>query len=215
MTACTLHKSQKSKLKFVMLDKESNMSTLWRREEFIRICSNEELAEKAQDIEVTIPVKKSQDTRYNLDPGSFFVNRCWGRRPDGVAINEALKIVYILKFKRTTDRDEGFLEVEDAEANEQHKSVIGALKAAAPEWEFEQINFVVGNRGSVVESDFYTKLKKLEIKEGKKDKLFTDHVRQVCEAHNRVIVSFLQQVQGGTRPTTEGSRENIRHNVHV
>ena len=35
----------------------------------------------------------------------------------------------------------------------------------------------------------------------------------VCEAHNRMIVSFLQQVQGGARPTTEGSRENIRHNV--
>jgi len=34
------------------------MSTLWRREEFLRICSKEELAEKAQDIEVTIPVKK-------------------------------------------------------------------------------------------------------------------------------------------------------------
>jgi len=51
------------------------MSTLWRREEFLRICSKEELAEKAQDIEVTIPVKKSQETRYNLDPGSFFVNR--------------------------------------------------------------------------------------------------------------------------------------------
>jgi hypothetical protein len=26
---------------------------------------------------------------------------------------------------------------EEAEANEQHKSIIGALKAAAPEWEFE------------------------------------------------------------------------------
>jgi len=79
----------------------------------------------------------------------------------------------------------------------------------------EQINFVVGNRGSVVESDFYTKLKKLDIQEGKKDKLFADHVTQVCEAHNRVIVSFLQQVQGGTRPTTEESRENIKHEVHV
>jgi len=135
---------------------------LWRREEFLRICSKEELAEKAQDVEVTIPVKKSQETRYNLDPGSFFVNRFWVRRPDGVALNEALKIVYILEFKRSTDRDEGFLEVKDAEANEQHKSIIGALKAAAPEWEFEQINFVVGNRRSVVESDFYTKLKKLE-----------------------------------------------------
>ena len=101
--------------------------------------------------------------------------------------------------------------MKDAEANEQLKS----LKASAPEWQFEQITFVVGDRGSVVESNFYTKLKKLDIQEGKKDKLFADHVTQVCEAHNRVIVSFLQQVQGGTRPTTEGSRENIGYSVHV
>jgi len=212
-----MHAAQKpkSKLKFVTLDKESNMSTLWRREEFLRICSKEELAEKAQDIEVTTLVKKSQEARYNLDPESFSVNRFWGRRPDGVAINEALQIVYIFKFKRSTDRDKGFLEVKAAEANEQHRSIIGAFKAAAPEWAFEQINFVVGNRGSVVESDVYTKLKKLDIQEGKKDKLFADHVTLVCKAHNRVIVSFLQQVQGGTRPTIEGSRENIRHNVQV
>ena len=53
----------KSKLRCVTLDQESNMSTLWRREEFLRICSKEELAEKAQDIKVTIPVKKkSRDT---------------------------------------------------------------------------------------------------------------------------------------------------------
>ena len=130
-------------------------------------------------------------------------------------INEALQIVYMLEFKRSTDKDEGFLEVKEAEADEQHKSIIGALKAAAPKWEFEQINFVVGNRGSVVESDFCTKLKKLDVQEGEKDKLFADHVIQVCEAHNRVIVSFLQQVQGGARSTTEGSRENIGRNVHV
>jgi len=54
---------------------------------------------------------------------------------------------------------------------------------------------VVGNRGSVVESDFYAKLKKLDVQEGKKDKLFANHVTQVCGAHNQVIVSFLQQVQ--------------------
>jgi len=87
-------------------------------------------------------------------------------------------------------------------------SGIYPLKAAAPKWESEQINFVVGNRGSVVESDFNTKLKKLDVQEGKKDNLFTDHVTQVCEAHNRVIVCFLQQMQGGARPTTEGSKEN-------
>jgi len=81
--------------------------------------------------------------------------------------------------------------------------------------EFEQIDFVVGDRGSVVESDFYTKLKKLDVQDGGKNKLFADHVTQVCEAHNWVIVSLLQQVQRGTRPTTEGTRENIGRNVHV
>ena len=69
-----------------------------------------------------------------------------------VAINEALHIVYILEFKRSTDKDERFLEVNEAKANEQHKIIIGALKAAGPEWKFRQINFVVGNHGSDVES---------------------------------------------------------------
>ena len=80
----SMHAAQKpkSKLDVVTLDNESNISILWRREEFLRICSKDELAEKAQDIEVTIPVKKSKEARYNLDPESFFVNRFWGRRPE-------------------------------------------------------------------------------------------------------------------------------------
>ena len=108
--------------------------------------------------------KKSRDM---VQPRSrvFLCRSFWGRRSDGVAINEALKIVYILELKRSTDRDDGFLLVKDAEANEQHKSIISALKAAAaaPEWEFVQINLMVGNHGSMVESDFYTKFKKLDI----------------------------------------------------
>jgi len=73
----------------------------------------------------------------------------------------------------------------------------------------------VGTRRLVVESDFYTRLQKLDVQEGKKDKHFTDHVTQVCEAHNQVILSFLKQMQGGARPTKEGSRKTIGHNVHV
>jgi hypothetical protein len=107
--------------------------------------------------------------------------------------------------------------VKEAEANEQHKSIIGALKTAAPKWEFEQINFVVGDRGSVVESDFYTKLIKLDVRKRKKDKLdlFADHVTQVCKVHDRVILSFLQKVQELGKPTKKGKRENNGHNVHV
>jgi len=74
---------------------------------------------------------------------------------------------------------------------------------------------VVDNRGSVVESDCYTKLQKLDVQEGKKDKLFAGHVTLVCEAHDWVILSYLQQVQGLARPTTEGSRENTGHNVQM
>jgi len=113
------------------------------------------------------------------------------------------------EWSTDTKRDEGFREVKDAKLNEEHKSIISALKDADLKWEFEQIHFVVGNRGLVVESDFYTKLTKLDVQEGKKEKLFADHVTQVCKAHNLVIVPFLQQVQRGTRPTTEGSMENI------
>jgi len=62
------------------------------------------------------------------------VNRFWDRRPDGVAINEDLQVVYILEFKQSTDRDPRG-RVKEAEANEQHKSIISVLKAATPKWE--------------------------------------------------------------------------------
>jgi len=39
--------------------------------------------------------------------------------------------VYILEFDRSPDRNERFLEVKEAEANEQYKSIMRALKAAA------------------------------------------------------------------------------------
>jgi len=49
------------------------------------------------------------------------------------------------------------------------KSIIEALKAAAaaPEWTFEQINFVAGRHGAVVEDDFesITSSKGLEYKQ--------------------------------------------------
>ena len=36
-------------------------------------------------------------------------------------------------------------------------------KLAAPEWTFEQIHFVVGRRGAVVEDNFYNKLERLSV----------------------------------------------------
>jgi len=43
------------------------------------------------------------------------------------------------------------------------KSIIEVLKAAAPEWTFEQISFVAGRRGAVVEDEFYSKLERISV----------------------------------------------------
>jgi len=61
-----MHAAQKPKrqLKFATRDKESKMSVQWGRQNNSRICSEEDLAEKAQEIQVTIPVKQSQETWY-------------------------------------------------------------------------------------------------------------------------------------------------------
>ena len=83
-------------------------------------------------------------------------------------INKNHRTLYFLDFKRSSNRNEDFLSVNKNEDNEQHKSIIEALKAAAPEWTFEQTNFVAGSRGAVVENDFYNKLVRLSVKSGKK-----------------------------------------------
>jgi len=62
-----------------------------------------------------------------------------------------------------------FRRVKEDEANEQHRSIIEALRAVAPEWTFEQVNFVAGRRGAVVEDVFYNKLEKLDVQAGKRD----------------------------------------------
>jgi len=163
------------------------MNTLWQEEEFKQICSRESLTEKAAEIEKSISVKEHERERYDFDSTMFYLNRSWNRTPDGRVINKNHRTLYILEFKRSSDRNEDLLKVKEDEANEQHKSIIEALKAAALEWTFEQINFAAGRRGAVVEDDFYNKLEKLNKQAGKKDKILAAHVQRICEAHDTVM----------------------------
>ena len=110
--------------------------------------------EMAADINKTIVVKEHERARYDFDPTMFYENRFWNQRPDGIVINKYHRTPYILEFKRSSDRNKDFLTVKEDEANEQHRSIIEALRAAALEWTFGQINFVAGRRGAVVEDDF-------------------------------------------------------------
>jgi len=152
-----------SKLRFVTPDKESSMNTLWQDEEFEQICSRESLTEKAAHIEKMISVKEHERERHDFDPAMFYENHFLTWRPDGIVTNKNHRSLYILEFKRSSGRNEDFLRVKEDEANEQNKSIIEALKVAAPEWTSGQINFVAGRRGAVVEDDFYNKLEMLSV----------------------------------------------------
>ena len=116
----------------------------------------------------------------------FYENRFWSRKPDGIVINKYHRTLYILEFKWSSDRNKDFLRVKEDQANEQHRSIIEALRAAAPEWTFEQIYFVAGRCGAVVEDDFYNKLEKVQA--GKRDKILLAHVQRICKAHDTVAI---------------------------
>jgi len=51
-------------------------------------------------------------------------------------------------------------------------------------WVFEQLSFIMKNSRSVVESDFYTKLKKFDAHEGKNGRLFADQVTGTISARS-------------------------------
>ena len=95
-----------NKFRFVTPDKDSSMSTLCQEEEFKQICSRESLTEKAADIEKTIVVKEHERAHY--DPTMFCENRFWNRRPDGIVIHKYHRTLYILEFKRSSDRNRTF-----------------------------------------------------------------------------------------------------------
>ena len=140
-----------------------------------------------------------KQARCNQDPVRFFAERFWNSRPDKIVINhEAKQRIFILQFRRSTARKKGFLKTADAESTNQHKSIMQALRApVATDGEFEQKNFLVDNRRSVIESVFYAKLKELGIREKKKleDKFLADYVNQTCEEHDHVIRSFQEQMR--------------------
>ena len=100
----------------------------------------------------------------------------WNGRPDGIVIHKIHQTLCILEFKGSSDRNNNFLVVKKDEANKQHKSIIEALKVAATEWTFEQINFVAGRRGAVAIS--VTSSKGSAYKQERR-------TRFVCAAHMR------------------------------
>jgi len=113
------------------------------------------------------------------------------------------------------DRNKDFLRVKEDEANEQHRSIIEALRAAALEWTFKQINSVTEMRGAVVEDDFYNKLEKLNVRAGNRDNILLAHVQCICEAHDTIMRSYYRQAHGSSGADATTWMEKIREQGYV
>ena len=79
----------------------------------------------------------------------------------------------------------------------------------------EQINFVAGRRGAVVENYFYDRLEKLNVQAGKRDKILLAHVQRICEARDTIMRSYYQQIHGSSGADVTTSMENIGEQVYV
>jgi len=62
-----------------------------------------------------------------------FIEIIFEIRGQMIVMNKNHQTLIALEFKQSTDRNEDFLRVKEDEAHEQHKSILEALKAAAPE----------------------------------------------------------------------------------
>jgi len=51
-------------------------------------------------VEKTISMKEHERERHDFDPTTFYKNRFWNRRSDGIMINKNLQTLYILEFKK-------------------------------------------------------------------------------------------------------------------
>ena len=149
---------------------------------------------KGAEIEKTIAVKEHEWARYDFNTTIFYENHFGNRRPDGIVINKYHRTLYILEFKRSFDRNKDFLRVNADVANEQHRSIIEALR---------------------VEDDFYNKLEKLNVQAGKRDKILFAHVQRICEAHDTVMRSYYQQIHGSSGADATMSMENHGEQVYV
>ena len=89
-------------------------------------------------------------------PEEQYQERFWRRRLDGIGLDTATKEFLAIKFKRTQDARNKYVERATAVAQEQYKSLLAGLQAVGQvkRWKVQQIMFVGWTCGSIhVESE--------------------------------------------------------------
>jgi hypothetical protein len=98
--------------------------------------------------------EQEDDQVVDLDETDHYNAVIFGwRRPDSVGVDWTSKVMYVLKFKRTSDHRQNYRERGESRARAQHGILVISLEKVAGEaeeenggWKFKMIVFVGGTR---------------------------------------------------------------------
>jgi hypothetical protein len=125
------------------------------------------------------------------------------RRPESIAVEWSSKVLYVLDFKRTSDRRRNYRERGEARARAQYDVLVKSLEKVAGEavgensgWKIKLIIFVGGTCGSVHAETLNNNLKELGVIESKRNTVRKGLVHELRNAQDTVLCSYFAQRSG-------------------
>ena len=122
--ACKLHKHQRVRSDLSHLIKRAIWTRCGKRKSLSGYAHENQLQKRQQKLKKRSLWKSTKNATAMSSARQSYENRFWNQRPDGIVINKNHRTLYILEFKRSSERNEDFLRIKDHEANEQHKSIM-------------------------------------------------------------------------------------------
>jgi len=215
------HQKKTSVKDFTTLGTEKTLGSLWEREEYINMCSKEDLWEAVAEEEAKTPLEGEMQGAEH-DEEEELKRRFWDKRPDGMVLDKKDKTCYVIEFKRAFERYGGAQEKTRQKAERQHDSLVRGLTAALNDsaWRVILVVFVGGMCGSVEEKAFNANMELMGVVESERNAIRKRHVWKLLEEQDRVLRSYYAQREGfekggkGMQGQTELGREHVGHGVY-
>ena len=216
------HQKKTSVKDFTTLGTEKTLGSLWEREEYINMCSKEDLWEAVAEEEAKTPLEGEMQGAEH-DEEEELKRRFWDKRPDGMVLDKKDKTCYVIEFKRAFERYGGAQEKARQKAERQHDSLVRGLTAALNDsaWRVILVVFVGGMCGSVEEKAFNANMELMGVVESERNAIRKRHVWKLLEEQDRVLRSYYAQREGfekggkGMQGQTGLGREHVGHGVYT
>ena len=134
--------------------------------------------------------------------------RCWqqtlgDRRFDGVAVNRTKKVIYTFEFKRTSDREHGYVQRCDERATEQYAGLVQIITkiVMCKGWKVQAVNFIAGTK-SMNQEAWNKAMEVMGVPKQKWDGTRERFMKVLLDEHETILSSYLAQKYGGGEEST-------------